>query len=591
MKMRIEKLVKSNITVAVLINLIALAAVFIFCDFKYEVSDDFIMSAIMSGAFGETYNPKMIFVNVIWGYILLPFYKLVPIVSWYFVAQIGLIFVSSVIVAYFLLERLEKPKAYLLITIWILFFVNDAYILVQFTKTAMLAIMSGSILFLRGVFEEKWIKTIIGGIVCLAGTMLRFSDVYMAGGFILLILFYEFTDIAIKWKKESVTWKYLLKIAAAGSVLIAFAFGLKAFDTYIYQRNEEYQYFQKYNAARAGIVDSADMEYEECREELEKIGVSENDYLMMKYWIFADPNYFTLEKMQQVSDIVRNHQQNQHNTVEEIFQSIQRRLFPGYAVFHACAILLILGMFLNTSRWWMALGSWGVGIFYLIYFSIRERWVYRTEYAVFAGIFLCGIYFWRKCNDTEEYIGNKKIKQICTGLILVLFVSKCTVYIPDNSYKNLESEERRDYIENVFYNSWNYDVRKYRRVVNKEKPYNNLLGEIEENKQNYYFLDFATTIQTLYYEYNPFRSLPIGYFDNVNYMAGVTTEFPDVVSSFEKSGVSVPLKDLVKENVYLVDNYYPGLKLTYLQEHYYPNARAELYKVIDGYQIWKIYTQ
>ena len=51
------------------------------------------------------------------------------------------------------------------------------------------------------------------------------------------------------------------------------------------------------------------------------------------------------------------------------------------------------------------------------------------------------------------------------------------------------------------------------------------------------------------------------------------------------------LKQLADKDVYLVDNYYVDLKINYLREHYYPEARAELQKEIDGYQIWKIYTE
>ena len=49
------------------------------------------------------------------------------------------------------------------------------------------------------------------------------------------------------------------------------------------------------------------------------------------------------------------------------------------------------------------------------------------------------------------------------------------------------------------------------------------------------------------------------------------------------------MPSLVEEGVYLVDNSYGvEMKLNYLREHYYPDARAELYKEIDGYQIWKV---
>ena len=52
----IKKVWKSEILLTVLLNLLFLASVLALCDVKYEVSDDFIMSAIMSGAYGGSLN-------------------------------------------------------------------------------------------------------------------------------------------------------------------------------------------------------------------------------------------------------------------------------------------------------------------------------------------------------------------------------------------------------------------------------------------------------------------------------------------------------------------------------------------------------
>ena len=104
-------------------------------------------------------------------------------------------------------------------------------------------------------------------------------------------------------------------------------------------------------------------------------------------------------------------------------------------------------------------------------------------------------------------------------------------------------------------------------------------------------MDFQTTIQVLYYDWNPFYTLPENFYDNVLYFAGITTNFPDCNKILKERGVEDPLKDLVQEGVYLIDSDYRTLdfKIKFLQEHYYPKARAELYKEINGYQIWKIY--
>ena len=164
------------------------------------------------------------------------------------------------------------------------------------------------------------------------------------------------------------------------------------------------------------------------------------------------------------------------------------------------------------------------------------------------------------------------------------------LYFPDRSYQAVTSEDRKAYIDGTFFESWNYDPRKYRKNVNKEKPENRLIRELETHKENIYFLDFQTTMQTLYYEWNPFQALPTGYFDNVLYFASVMTNFPEERACMEKYGITQPLKELVNDNVYLVDTDTRTLdnKIKFIQEHYYPDMYVELYKEIDGYQIWKI---
>ena len=85
----INRIKKSNVWLAAGINLVFLLSILLFCDIKYETSDDFIMASIMSGAFGGEPNPHMIFINIIWGYILLPFYYLNSHISWYLIAGNG----------------------------------------------------------------------------------------------------------------------------------------------------------------------------------------------------------------------------------------------------------------------------------------------------------------------------------------------------------------------------------------------------------------------------------------------------------------------------------------------------------------------
>ena len=89
---------------------------------KYEVSDDFIMASIMSGAYGDAPNPQNDFCKCD---------------HWIFVASFILSFssnqlvfrgrgfsdfVSSTTVTYVLFEKLKKKRPFMLLVLLILFF-------------------------------------------------------------------------------------------------------------------------------------------------------------------------------------------------------------------------------------------------------------------------------------------------------------------------------------------------------------------------------------------------------------------------------------------------------------------------------------
>lgn len=589
-RLEFEKLKKLNtdFNISVLVNVFALGLVLACCDLKYEVSDDFVMSTIISGAYGYGENPHLMFSNIMIGYILFPLYKLIPHISWYFIMHVVVIFVSSTIVTYILMERLERIKAAMLSSFLILFFVNDMYILVQFTKTAMFAVMVGSLFFLDALFYEKGNRRMVmGGILCIVGTWIRYSIIYMAGGFLILILTYEGLRIIRETTNKKKLSKRFYRIIISGCILIGFACGSNRVDAYMYSKNDGYAFFNEYGTARSRIVDYVDYGYEKYAEELEKIGVSENDYNMMKKWCFADNDYFTLERMKKAADIIVSYNKKHWNGWEDLIERIQNRKITNYPVFWANILLVFIGIFLNCRNIWITILANGIGWGYIVYFFIRDRLVYRTEFAVFLGIFLCVLYFWLNTENGNHQLIT--IKKSCCVIIVIIFAMRGIVYLPDRTYRNVVAENKKDYIESVFFESWNYDTRKYRKVVNKIGCQSRILDEIYKNKNNFYFLDFSTTIQTLYYEWSPWEPIVKNEYDNYLYLAGVTSNFPDVVEKLEDKKLENPLKSLVNKNVYLVDNNHIELKINYLRQHYYPNAWAELYKEVDGYQIWKVH--
>lgn len=582
-----SRVLNSNIFLSIAANVIFLACILLFCDIKYEVSDDFVMASIISGAYGNGYNPHLIFINVLWGYLLLPFYHLFSGISWYLIAQLLLCFFSFVIISYMFLEKLPKKMAFLLVILLLTFFGDDVYILVQFTKTASLAIMGGGIVYLWALWTNRsWKIKIVSSVICLLGTLIRFNSVYIAGGFLLLPIIVEIIRCVIIDRKNSV--KKLIQVIVPGILVVCAAFGMKAIDTYIYNQNEEYAYFREFGKARAAIVDASDYGYWAYKEEFDKIGISENDYTILRNWDFSDPEYFTIEKLRKIGEIISEHKKSVGISKEILFENMQQRNIWSYQACIGLMLLMILSI-VFLKKWWLSICSAIIALLYIVFFFAIERVVYRVEFSILLCGFLCMTYFWENFAMRSGLI-NIEMKRICAIIGLICLFAEALLFYPDSSYLEITNETRKGYIEEFFYNSWNYDARRYRKVVNKNKPENGLIKEIEENEDNFYFLDFQTTVQVLYYDWNPFVTMQESFYDNTLYFAGVMMEFPDYKAVLGKNGLTNPMKDLVKEDVYLVDSDEKTLqhKLYYLREHYYPNAKAELYKEIDGYQIWKI---
>ena len=564
---------------AFIINIFFFVLVLLFCDIKYETSDDFVIASILSGAYGNEVNQRMIYINPLIGYILTPLYNIWPQISWLFIYQLSSIFISSTTVCYVFFKRTSIAIAAMLSLMLILFFSNDAYILMQYTKTAMLSTISGGILFIWALKNQNLISITAGMLMCINGILIRYSVIFIAAGFLIFIFVKELIHL-FKYKKQ------LLKVGIFAFILSILAINVKVFDYYLYQTEDQYKFYYDFNKARTQIVDYTDYGYETYAKELEEIGVSENDYYMLKTWNFADSDYFTLKKMQQVAEIIQSHYKSHKITFEKTLEDFQTREIWGYPICIICVILLFLEVVLNKKEWKTMIYSFFIGIAYLIYFlAIRERCIYRIEYCVFLGVFITGAYFWRHEERNEKFYNECYYK-----IILILCLTNLILYVPDFTYKDVTSKNRKEYVESVFDASWDFGAKKYRKVVGKDIPQNGLIEEMINNKQNFYFLDFGTTIQTLYFDTSPWQALPKNYYENFMYLSGITSNFPDTIEVLNKYGLDNPLKNLVNDNVYLVDNENLGIKLNYIREHYYSDAQAYLYKEIDGYQIWKLYT-
>ncbi len=573
--------------VALILNVLFLLLTIVFCEIKYETSDDFIMSSIISGVYGGHPDPHLIYINILWGYILLPFYYIFPNMSWYLISFLLLQMISFTAITYILISKNDLKTGMFLGVFLIVFFTNDAYVLVQFTKVAALTMMSGSLLFLHSLFYHEEInrkECICGAILVIIGSMIRFNIVYIIGGFILIILLIQI--VSLYYGNKKIKNKLLSKIFIRGFILISIVLCVKMIDTLAYDLDKDYAFFREYGKLRGSIVDRPDYGYDACAEEYQKIGLSENDYVLLRTWNFSDPDYYTLDLLKKVEDILDRNQKKLNLDKYHIKNMLNDRDYFQYPIIWGSVLLIVFTIVFNKRYWWIGILISIEGFAYLCYFAAIGKMVYRVEYAVILCTFLSILYFWKMRDNCTMY-NYFDTNRIYTIFVIIFSIYNIPTYCLSGGAEWKTGEGYKEYIEENFFESWKYNPTRIRCSVYSDAAFSDLKKEIRENTTKYYFLSFNSTIQTTYFGDNPFFSNPGKDIINASYFSGVTINYPSVLNTMQEQGITNPMKSLVEPNIYLIDNIYQDRILQYLREHYYPNATFVPYKSVDGFSIWK----
>ena len=597
---------------ALFLNLLSFLIRITFFDIKYEVSDDYMTDALLSGAFGNGYEPNLLFGNPILGHLLVLLYKLIPQISFYFVLLVALGFVSVTAILYVLFKKNNCITAKVLAVLFLVFYTDDLYILVQFTKVSTVAGIAGGLLVLYALWEEKQHRVrlfVIGTLITVMGSMVRFTTIYIYA-FFLVLTFIIYTCAKLKketrssvekGQKKGITKETLQIIGCrfmACVLLIGLLFGLHSLGTWMSNRDSEHKAFNDFHAIRCNISDVGIPEYDEVRQDYERLGLDQVDYLMLGSWSFGDREVYSDDVLEQVGQ-AHMRVSEQHTTS---FSYVLKSLIDIRLAFYWAAIglYLIVGLSLLLSKnrsasLIMILAT----IVILGVFLYTGRTLYRVEWSAF----FCGAACILTLFEFDMEASIAKYKKTCLGkerlmievylvvLIIGLLVTRAMRILPDQKYSQMSDEDYIVSAKDSVLNSIDYLPEKYVFPSSDRKLFLNITNRMENDSEHFYFVDFFTGIQSMYFAYDPWIRPEEDLFLNYCYFGSVAMHHPGEEKVLDSNGMDhdSPYKDLVKDNVYLVDNefYYP--KLAYIKKYYYPDATIELVDEVDGFMIWKIY--
>ena len=546
------------------INLFFLTLCLIFGDLKFGAIDDYFMAARLTGALGTDYHPHLIFVNAIYGYALLPLYHLFPKIGWYYIGEMFAVFLSFTVIGYVLLQRYEERWGAILAALFTALFASDFYLVVQFTQCASILSAAGMLLFAYGVVDSigpKGIQNdirrkiwtaapfVLGIVLMLWGSVMRWQAFLMGMPFFCLGLLFILKKC----------WQAKFHVIIGLAILFASAFAMHNWGQNIYNA-PEYQDFIKFQGPRVTFGDNGNYNQNAVYEDAEELGLSGKDFHMFKKWTWYDTEAFSADSLKRYADMVDAYRDE--NLVELIPSKLLRSLgntlhTPLFWMWLAFCIILYTTRKKNIPYTWT---SFFLILAMMAYLLSMSRLVYRVEtgfwlYASVMAIPLLG-----------RITINIPAKFTYTILSLVAIANIISYASSGEQIRDPEQGKKRTL------------------SITDSTDYNQVFNFIDSNSNKIFLLSNDAFMRFSHHRNLPYFAEPIGIYRNTVSLGYWTPYLPEVAEALADYGVTNPIKDVINDNVIVVNE----LTLTdFLHRHYYDSVIVDTLKEIGEIKFYK----
>lgn len=535
------------------INAFFLLLCAIFGNLAYGAIDDYFMAGILTGIYGDDYNVHMTFVNAIYGYVLMPFYLFFPKIGWYYIGEIASVFLSLAVICSVIIRRIGVQWGLVFSILFVATFARDFYLVAQFTQCAYALTAAGFLLLMYSLYQELSCKRnviiVLGLFFLLWGSLMRWESFLMGLPFMALFL-------AMNAK---VIWKKRFFVFFAGTVLVLGSFGLEHFNKSLYN-SPEYGAYMEFQKKRAIIGDGQFYNDMAIDEDLEESGHSRFDYAMLKNWVFYDKQVFSPESLDYIVSLIKENENkiNYHYIPGIALDRLLR--FSQFPSLWIWAFFAIVAVFFKKNK---VLYIWGLLILVvslMTYLKILGRPVFRVEngFWFYATVFVI------------PYLPtlSKRIKLVWAIIIVMGGVAFYDYYVSGSMVRNPN----------------NGIVATLKEKENTE-TYKNIWKYVEQAPDSVlFFTEMSVYMELSRHRNPPYLSEPMGSWKKIIPLGFWLPYFPDVETVLQSHNIDNPLKDVVKDNVYVLGSL---TLLPYLKQHYYEGIKKEEIRDFNGIPLVK----
>ncbi len=514
---------KQKIIASFLLVMVSFFVIFFAFGIKYEVNDDAIISSIASGALGG-HTERLIYVNIVIGYVLQAFYAISSGVNWYVLFQLAAVLGCFMVLCYVAMEKLSLFYGCMVSAIFMVLIGFDILMWFQYTKNAAVLSVTGLVLVRLALDETRRKKAVFffsfGALMLMFGSMLRFESFMAAGA------------LSIPFLCLGLTKQKALKVGAVFALLVAVAVGLEFVDKASYESHEQWQQYVQYNDVRTEISDHRITFTHE--ENAAQYGLSHSEYALIRSWNMYDPEVFTTERLHEVAQAMPEQNITQM-AVETVYKSVHFLYdAPPFMLLGLLFLaFLFFGNYKKGAHFLLTFGMLFLQLLYLLYISrlphrVEMLLVFST--AVFAAL----------CFPFKKEV--RPAKSLC-GFAL------CAVLLFSGNYWELQQHVLID---------------RDGREINR--PY---FDVISADKDSLYIVD--ANIIDMMMGYDVFTVHDEGYFSNIVFLGGWHSNSPISNEKLQNYGQTNPYRALMENNTYFVTNNCTAQQ-AHLQQHYDASA-------------------
>ncbi len=565
-----EKL-KTPFVQAVLLNLAIMITLLVIFN-PTQKSDDYYLSEILYGAVSGEYDVHLIYNHIFLGYILKGLLLLFPNVAWYTVSQAILVFVSFVLITYYILKNYHKEHSWKICFFFLLYFGFECYVRVTFTKTAAVLVAVGLFFVLKGIFAKKFnIVFLITGLVQIFLGMLYRQVVLnqvlaiMAGIFVIEALW-------ILFEKRKINSRMIILVGII--LLLQFSnTSLNKVNKYIYSLDENWSQYFYINDIKSKIIDYTQNEYEKYEDEYKKVGLSENDLSMIYNNEMYDQEVMTEEKLLDAIDIVQ--QEARGLSLSSILNPKNilsfLRVPMSYVRIVCFGVFIFLTFLMFAHPTWKELCGWVWVVLLMLaenyYLFLKGRVLQiHVDVGIIFSMCLVLIYFMEYKKKEQAYV-NKKICFIFASMLILFNVTDKFNYLTAYSFLDYGSDA-----------ACNIEL-------------NEDIAEIlAEDRDHLYITESRETVFSRW-QIDAYEVIPKGYYSNIYSLSSYI--WPTHRKGLETFDIENPYKEFVdsEKMLFLVSDYHEETCVerltTYIQEHYSPEAELVKLKEVSTVNIYR----